>query len=370
MSNPLKSKILFLVQLPPPIHGASLVNQSIKNSTAIADNFSTKFINISPAEQIADIGKMSFRKLIFTLRILVRSFQEFPAFRPKLTYMTLSPSGLGLFKDGLLAIGLKSLGARLVIHLHGKGIHERSKNDRIMRIFYSTIFRNTDVIHLSEKLVFDVEQFFESNRIHIVNNGISSPNLSSVDRSSDRLGFLYLSNLKRDKGSMDFLNACALLNKFSEKFSATIVGRFDDTDFENEFRQRLSEIGQSNISLFDEGAYGDKKNALLQQNHIMVLPTYNDCFPLALIEAMAAHMAIISTDEGAIPDIVVSGQNGLLADKHSPSSLAGAMQYFINDPAIAQQMGETGYQRYRQHYTFEIFERSLVGVLQKIADRK
>jgi len=365
-----KMHILFLMQLPPPIHGASMINKSIQSSLLIATRFNAQHFNISTAEDIADIGTASPRKLVKTLNIVIKSLWLWIRSRPDLTYLTLAPTGLGFYKDGLIAILLKALGARLVIHLHGKGVTQACKDSVLNRIIYAAVFRNTDVIHLSERLTEDLRPFAPREKIHIVPNGI--PEFAGeTHKLSGEIHFIYLSNLVREKGAMDLLNACDILCRQGFHFRVTMAGRFYDVNFEQEFRERWNALGLRNVALLDQGAYGAEKTQLLACGDVLVLPTYypNECFPITLLEAMAASMAVISTDEGAIADMITPKDNGILVEKRNPSDLAEAMKSFINSPSEAQRMGGVGYQRYLQLYTFSTFEHHLAKVLQTIADR-
>ena len=62
--------------------------------------------------------------------------------------------------------------------------------------------------------------------------------------------------------------------------------------------------------------YGDDKVAFFSNADIFAQPTLNDCFPLTLLEAMQYQLPIVSTHEGAVPDIVKDGKNGYIIDPH------------------------------------------------------
>ncbi len=61
MNKP-KKKILFLATLPPPTHGAAIMNQHVVNSEAINQAFSCEVIPLKFADSIADIGNLSLKK--------------------------------------------------------------------------------------------------------------------------------------------------------------------------------------------------------------------------------------------------------------------------------------------------------------------
>ena len=101
---------------------------------------------------------------------------------------------------------------------------------------------------------------------------------------------------------------------------------------------------------------------------VFVFPTYyhNECFPLVLLEAMQHALPCISTDEGAIPDIIDDGETGFVVKKRNPQQLAARIIELANDRKKAVDMGMKGYQKYKQNYTLEAFEQRLYNVFEQL----
>ena len=57
------------------------------------------------------------------------------------------------------------------------------------------------------------------------------------------------------------------------------------------------------------------------------------------------------------------GVNGFVCPRQDVDSLANALEQLITNPALRQQMGEAGYQRYKELYTLEAFEKRFVELL-------
>ena len=66
----MKPTILFILHMPPPVHGASMMGKYIKDSRKVNETFDCKFINLSMAQSINDIGKAGFKKLIKFIKLL------------------------------------------------------------------------------------------------------------------------------------------------------------------------------------------------------------------------------------------------------------------------------------------------------------
>jgi glycosyltransferase involved in cell wall biosynthesis len=78
---------------------------------------------------------------------------------------------------------------------------------------------------------------------------------------------------------------------------------------------------------------------LFQQADIFVFPTRADCLPLAIMEAMAAGLPIITTCVGALPEAVISGQTGLVVPPNDADALANAITLLATDPDLRTELG-------------------------------
>jgi glycosyltransferase involved in cell wall biosynthesis len=279
-------------------------------------------------------------------------------------YLTLSPHGLAFYKDGFLALALKVLGARMVFHMHGKGVAQAAGESGLKYKIYRAVFRNVDIIHLSESLFSDLDGIRDESRsISAVPNGVEPVACNTNTSSDDKVTFVYLSNLVRTKGADVLIRASALLPKeMQRKFEVKIIGKPSNVEYFSVIKNLIDENSYENI-FFLGPKYGKDKDAELCSSDVFVLPTRNDCFPLTILEAMSAGLAVISTNEGAIPDIVESGVTGLIIDQCTPEALAGAMMKFIENPIFTTKAGASGKDKYTAMYTTQAFEKKLTSAL-------
>ena len=85
-------------------------------------------------------------------------------------------------------------------------------------------------------------------------------------------------------------------------------------------------------------------------------PTFEDCFPLTIVEAMQHGLPVVSTTEGAVPDMVADGVNGFVCERKDVSGLSVALERLITDASLRKRMGEEGYRIYKDKFTLEKFE--------------
>lgn len=86
---------------------------------------------------------------------------------------------------------------------------------------------------------------------------------------------------------------------------------------------------------------------------IFVLPTLADNSPLTVLEAMACKVPVISTRVGGIPEMVVSGETGILCPPRDENALADAIRWMLKNPELSRQMADKAYERFLNNYTLE-----------------
>lgn len=75
--------------------------------------------------------------------------------------------------------------------------------------------------------------------------------------------------------------------------------------------------------------------------------------PVAILEASACGLPVVSTRHAGIPDVVVDGETGLLVDELDVDGMAQAMIRLAQDPALAARMGQAGRRRVEGHFSME-----------------
>lgn len=77
-----------------------------------------------------------------------------------------------------------------------------------------------------------------------------------------------------------------------------------------------------------------------------VMPSvWAEAFGLAALEPMLQRRAVIASDTGGLPEVVVDGDTGLLVPPGDEPALAGAMEALLADPDRRRRMGEAGHRR-------------------------
>ncbi|WKN33488.1 glycosyltransferase [Porifericola rhodea] len=96
------------------------------------------------------------------------------------------------------------------------------------------------------------------------------------------------------------------------------------------------------------------QNAFCFVQHSIIAPDGDsEGTPVAILEANAAKLPVVSTKHAGIQDVIVHGETGLLVEEQDVDAMANAMLKLAQDRSLAKMMGEKGRQRVKQHYTMQ-----------------
>lgn len=154
---------------------------------------------------------------------------------------------------------------------------------------------------------------------------------------------LAVGRLDEIKGFRHLVDACEVLAQRGVAFECRIIG---EGPLRGELEARIAAAGLSGrVSLLGARKQEEVRDALSRAS-LFVLPSVvtsrgdRDGIPVALMEAMAVGLPVVSTRVSGIPELVIHGESGLLADPGDARGLADCVQQLIADPVAARRMAE------------------------------
>lgn len=365
----MKPKLLFILHLAPPVHGAAVAGSYIKESKLINGTFDITYVNLATASSLADIGKSSFKKAFTILNLWYKVFRELSSQKYQLCYLTINAKGPAWFKEmGIVAL-VKLFQVPIIYHYHNKGVSENATTV-IKKKLYQFQFRNATSILLSPLLYQDITGFVKESDVYYCPNGIPPTELNNkevlVNKESRDCTILFLSNLIESKGIYVLLEACLLLKKKKVPFHCVFIGGEGEVSGD-QFNQKIGQLGLQKEVEYQGRKYGLEKEAAFAKADIFAFPTYyhNETFGLVNLEAMQYALPVISTFEGAIPEVIVDGVNGFLVPQQNTEALADKLEILIGNPKLRNEMGLAGKKFYEEKFTLDIFEKRMLAILQE-----
>ena len=239
-------------------------------------------------------------------------------------------------------------GCPVVIHVHGSSFDEFVMTDSpLVARLQSWVFGASDaVVVLSEYWRRVVERRAPADRIVVLPNAVSVEDYApSVD--VDRPHVVFVSNHIRRKGIAEFVSAIRELSERPPReFEVTICGSGPLSNLAAELADEYDHVRY--LGYVDEPT----KHDVLDEGSIYALPTYAEGLPIALLEGMAAGNALVSTDVGAIPE-VVGPANGLIVSPGDVEGLTAALQDLIDAPERVGEMARTNREFVVERYSWE-----------------
>lgn len=362
-------KIIFIMQLPPPLHGVSACNSMVRDLSVGTSSFESRIIANNYNDSISELNHFNWRKVLILFKKYFYLIYLITTFRPDKAYFVISPHGAAFYRDLIFIATLKLARVRLVYHLHGKGIADKSM---FLKKVFRFCFKNSDVICLSNLLTKDVEDVVDASSISVVMNGIAAGKIDFeklqekhlmlvAGRRAVRIGML--SNLQLFKGVDYFL---VLANELLQKRSDVefhLAGPFTPSFSQDDFEAFKLALGANASRFIYHGAlYGSEKHNFLTDLDILVHPTRNDALPLVIIEALAAGLVVVATPQGGIPDLLAELPGSLTVE---PEKIAQAIDNLLENKSEFSNFAIASRSRYLERHTEEVFRFNLQKILEK-----
>jgi glycosyltransferase involved in cell wall biosynthesis len=96
----------------------------------------------------------------------------------------------------------------------------------------------------------------------------------------------------------------------------------------------------------------DQIHMLLNRVTALVMPSRQDSFPLAALEAAGMQRPVIGTQVGGLPEMIVHGETGFLVPPEDPASLSRSIITLLSDLNAAQKMGKAAEKRLRRYFSW------------------
>ena len=110
----------------------------------------------------------------------------------------------------------------------------------------------------------------------------------------------------------------------------------------------------------------DALRRLYAEADLFVFPTRADCLPLAIMEALAAGLPVVTTDIGALPEAVTHGENGLIVPMDDAAALSDAMRRLTGDAALREKLARNARETGRTKFDATTNYRRLIETIKSV----
>lgn len=366
-----KVKILVCGILPPPNFGHSMIYKALMESRFV-EEFDVVFFNIK-FWSYEKHKKVTVRKFLQMIAYYVQFLGLVLSRRPRYILYAMSFDRMPFLKDFLFCMTGWALGCKIVIHDMGQYLRELYDASTpffrgLVRFFMRRV---TASIVLGEVTRRVYEEFLDLDRVIAVPGAVadSAPcsHGASARRGNGAVNVLYFSFLSRSKGIWTALKAIPKVVKTNSRVRFTIAGPVESENLLKEMNQFLDQEDlRSFVNYVGYVGDDDQRTGYFRDADIFIFPTHRDVFGLVLLHAMAESVAVVASREGAIPEIIVDGENGYLFPKGDELSLTEKILALADQPGIRQAMGQKNRAKYLELYTLDRYAERMIHAFKNV----
>lgn len=260
-------------------------------------------------------------------------------YKPEIIHMHVSERG-SFWRKSIILNVFRLLGVKTILHHHGAeffSFYEHSSPANKKRITRTVEKADINLV-LSGYHCQMMRERFPKGKFKVLYNAIPPADGDIYD--PDASGILFVGRLGERKGTYDLI---AALEKLENILSPDVkvyfcgdgeVDRVSEVMREKNLEHRVAHVGWCSKSRLRE-FYG--------KSMVFVLPSYHEGLPMSLLEAMYAGIPCITTRVDGIPELVISGNNGLLVDPGCPEQIKNCLHQLVLDREMRKTLGKNAY---------------------------
>jgi glycosyltransferase involved in cell wall biosynthesis len=209
------------------------------------------------------------------------------------------------------------------------------------RVLGMRLLHRAAAVHATSDMEYEsVQRLGFGGKTSVVPLGINPPTAVARPCNTDECcRMIFLGRLHQKKGVALLLEAMQQLVAAGTAMRLSIVGSGDD-EHVSELRRTVTRLGLGSRVTFMGFLEGTAKEQALFGADVFVLPSYEENFGLAVLEAMAAGVPVIVSDSVALAKEVSTHEAGRVVATGSVPSLAAALKEAAENPEAWRIMGD------------------------------
>ncbi len=343
--------------------------------TRAARELGLSLIDTADRRGLGNVGRFDLDNVIGAFKVGAQFLVRLLRSKPDVVYVPIAQNRLGFLRDALFLLPSRFSSVEIVFHVHGGYFGEFYREcGTLMRwLIKFTLRRAHTGIVLGECLREMLCDILPSDRVRVVSNGIEDPsNAVEVHERSHVPTVLWMSKMDAGKGYLDVLVAAVNVSLSNPGVRFLFAGEWLSSDDEQRARDWVAEHDMGSSVIFLGPVGPPEKYSLIKEASVFVLPTrYRfEGQPYAIIEAMSLGVPVVTSPAGCIAETVIDGVTGFLVDAGDQDALADKIGTLLNDPGLAESMGQAGRKRFLERYTFAVWDNEMSRILESAAQRR
>jgi glycosyltransferase involved in cell wall biosynthesis len=345
ISLPCREELNIEFDMSKPKLRIAMLGPSLEQQGGIATVEKHILKHISPEIKIQHItshdeGTINHRVVVFVkalgalLWILLRG-------KTDIVHLHISERG-SVVRKVIFTIITFMFGKPVLVHTHGAEFDSFfSELPKWAQQGISFIFRScTRFIVLSktcnERYVLNLK--LKPKQVFVLPNCVEVPVQVPNRTNTAKVSFVFCGRIGHRKGAFDLIRAFADLPLEQKNRSVLVLAGDGDVE---QARKLVESLNLTAHVTFLGWVNQEQRDKALAKADVFVLPSYNEGLPMAILEAMAWGLPVLTTPVGGIPEVVTTKKNGLLVNPGNIEQLSKAMQLLIENEALRLSLGST-----------------------------
>jgi glycosyltransferase involved in cell wall biosynthesis len=325
-------------------------------------------LDLLDSTQISNPPPSLMVRLVLAAARCVRFVVRFERARPDAVLLFVAV-GASIVEKGVMAWYARLRGVPAMVFPRGGALLEACRKSAFTRRWVRWAFKGARKMLCQSETWrrFAVEVLgFDPRDAPIVPNWTATPELLAIGerrafRAAGPVRLLFVGWLERDKGVFELIEACRRLVG-QHRFTLDFVG---EGRAAAEARALVKRYGMLEIVRFQGWLQEPDVRRALTESDVLVLPSWAEGLPNAMIEAMAARLAVVVSKVGAVPDVIVDRHAGLLVNPKDTESLYRALAEILNDAQLREGLAAEAYKIAAREFGVENAVDRLVAAIEE-----
>jgi len=291
--------------------------------------------------------------------------------RPNVVHLH-SASDTSFIRKGILLWASWFASVPVVMHIHGANFDEyyAKSSPMVQAVIRATLFRANAVVALGESRAASLRNIAPTTRISVIPNAVRPVRRRVQPGLGKPVHVVFLGRIGERKGTFRLLDAWAELAvdpDFGAGKSAILTLAGD-----GEVEQAMHRVGQLNLtdSVEVRGWLSeDEVGHLLDNAQVLVLPSRNEGQPMAVLEAMARGLCVVSSGVGGLPEMI-GGGCGVIVPPYDIEAIASALRLVVHDHELRARYGAAAYTRAVSQFDVDTVWRQLDALYREVASNR
>lgn len=281
---------------------------------------------------------------------------------------------MSLLRKGMLARLAKLLHIPVVVHHHGaEFLDVMDRSGPLSRWWSGALVRGADCNIVLGRPWRDylVERMgVPAERVVLLYNAVSdrfggeeaAARAAAGGNGAAGIRVLMLANLSERKGVSQLLEAIAAIHEDGRAITAALVGGGEV----ERFRGEAARLGIGDICVLPGWVAASEIPTRLRAADVLVLPSFNEGLPMAIIEAMSAGVPVIATPVGSIPEVLTSGENCLLVEPGDAGAVRAAILEICDDAETYRRLSASARAVYEERFLINRYASQLLAIYRSL----